>query len=53
MNQAELIDAIPSKTGQRKTTTRQGLKGSIETLTETLTQGESVNIPGFGALKCV
>jgi DNA-binding protein HU-beta len=53
MNQAELIDAIASKTGQPKTTVRQGLKALIETLTETLAQGESVNIPGFGAFKCV
>lgn len=53
MNQAELIDAIASKTGQPKANVRQGLKALIETVRETLAQGETVKIPGFGAFKRV
>jgi DNA-binding protein HU-beta len=53
MNHAEFIDAIASKAGQPKTTLRQGLRGLIETATETLARGDSVTVPGFGTFTCV
>ncbi len=51
MNKAELVDAISTKTGQTKTDTEQTLNALLETITETVAQGHSVALVGFGTFK--
>ncbi len=48
MNKAEFIDAVAEKSGLSKKDTKGAVDAVLETLTETLTKGESVAFIGFG-----
>jgi len=48
MNKTELVDAIAEKSGLPKTQAARALDAFIETVTDSLTQGESVTVIGFG-----
>ncbi|MGB3514520.1 MAG: HU family DNA-binding protein [Microcoleaceae cyanobacterium] len=48
MNKTEFIDAIASKTGLTKKDARTSLEATLETITEALVQGDSVQFIGFG-----
>ena len=51
MNKSELIDAIAGKTGLPKTETDQTLNAFLETVVDTVAQGDSVTLVGFGTFK--
>ncbi len=53
MNKSELIDVVAGKTGHTKTDTEKTLSALLETLIDTVAQGESVNLVGFGTFKPV
>ena len=48
MNKSEFIDAVSSKTGLTKKDTGASLEAILETITETLSKGDSVSFIGFG-----
>ena len=48
MNKQELIDAISSTTGASKAATGATLDAILHLVTETVTQGEAVQLIGFG-----
>src|SRR5690625_7617047 len=48
MNRGELIHSIASKTGLTKADATRALDATLETITEELTKGERVTLPGFG-----
>lgn len=48
MNKAELVTALAAKTGLTKKDTESFVNGLIETITETLGNGEKISIVGFG-----
>lgn len=48
MNKQELIDAISSTTGASKAATGATLDAILHAVTETVTQGEVVQLIGFG-----
>jgi DNA-binding protein HU-beta len=48
MNKAELVEAIANKTGATKAAAEGTLDAFIDTVTGTLTKGESVALIGFG-----
>ncbi|MCY4172105.1 MAG: integration host factor subunit beta [Bacteroidetes bacterium] len=51
MTKAKLIDALSNKTGLTKKESQVVLEGFCETVVEALTQGESVEIRGFGSFR--
>jgi len=53
MNKSELIDVVAAKTGHTKTDTEKTLSALLETLIDTVAQGDSVNLMGFGTFKPV
>lgn len=48
MNKAEFIDAVASKTGLSKKDTKALVDANLETITELLSKGDSINFVGFG-----
>jgi nucleoid DNA-binding protein len=51
MNKPELIDEISSKTGLTKIKSAEAIDAFVETITESLKNGESVLLVGFGMFK--
>lgn len=51
MNKQELVEIIADKTHSTKAETKKMLETFIETVTETLAQGESIQLMGFGSFK--
>lgn len=51
MNKAELVDAIARKTGETKRLTEGFVDAMIETLIETVAEGDKVSIVGFGSFE--
>ncbi len=49
MNKTELIAQVAEKTGLSKKDSELAVNASLETITETLIQGEKVQLVGFGA----
>ncbi|MBB5405967.1 DNA-binding protein HU-beta [Paraburkholderia atlantica] len=49
MNKQELIDAVAAKTGTTKAETAETLDALLGTLTSALTQGDTVQLIGFGS----
>ena len=50
MNKAELIQAIADKTGQTKVATEKTLNALLETVIDTVAQGQEVALVGFGSV---
>ena len=51
MNKAELIAAVAEKTGLSKKDTEAVVSASLEVITESLAQGEKVQLVGFGSFE--
>ena len=51
MNKAELIAAVAEKTGLSKKDTEAVVSASLEVITESLSQGEKVQLVGFGSFE--
>ena len=51
MNKAELINAVAEKTGLSKKDTEAAVSASIEVITDSLAQGEKVQLVGFGSFE--
>ena len=51
MNKAELIAAVAEKTGLSKKDTEAAVSASLEVITESLAQGEKVQLVGFGSFE--
>lgn len=51
MNKQELIEIIAEKSHTTKSDSKKMLEAFIETVTETLAKGESVQLVGFGSFK--
>ena len=51
MNKAELIAAIAAKTGETKKTAEKLVNAFVETVTEALTEGDKVQLVGFGTFE--
>jgi len=51
VNKAQLIDVIADGTGLSKAVAEKTLDVTIETITRTLKEGDSVTIVGFGTFK--
>ena len=51
MNKAELIAAIAAKTGDTKKTAEKLVNAFVETVTEALTEGDKVQLVGFGSFE--
>ncbi len=51
MNKAELIAAVAEKTGLSKKDTEAVVSASIDVITESLAQGEKVQLVGFGSFE--
>ena len=51
MNKAELIAAVAEKTGLSKKDTEAVVSASLEVITDTLAQGEKVQLVGFGSFE--
>ena len=49
MNKAQLIDAIAEKAGLTKADSKKALEAFIETVGETLKNGDKVALVGFGS----
>lgn len=49
MNKQELIDALGSKMGSGRAEAEKALAAFVEVITESLKNGQEVNISGFGA----
>ncbi|MDR7009603.1 HU family DNA-binding protein [Paraburkholderia strydomiana] len=49
MNKQDLIDAVASKTGSTKAKTAEALDALIGTITTVVTQGDTVQLIGFGS----
>ena len=48
MNKAELIDAVSAKSGLTKADTDRAIKALIDTVSETLANGDQIALVGFG-----
>ncbi|GHU53860.1 DNA-binding protein HU [Clostridia bacterium] len=53
MNKQELVSAIAEKSGLTKTDSEKALKGFIDAVTETLVNGDKVQLVGFGTFETV
>ena len=51
MNKQELIEIIAEKSHTTKSDSKKMLDAFLETVTETLAQGDSVQLVGFGSFK--
>ena len=51
MNKKELVDAIASKTDSSKASTERALSALIEVISDTLSKGDSLTLPGFGTFE--
>lgn len=51
MNKNEMIAAVAEKTGLAKKDAEKAFSAILETITETLVQGEKVQIVGFGTFE--
>ena len=51
MNKSELVDAMAKKTGFKKTDAEKALKVFIETVSDELKKGNSVQLVGFGTFE--
>lgn len=51
MNKQELIESIADKSHTTRSDSKKMLEAFIETVTETLAKGESVQLVGFGSFK--
>ena len=51
MNKAELIAAIAAITGETKKTAEKLVNAFVETVTEALTEGDKVQLVGFGSFE--
>lgn len=51
MNKAELIAAVAEKSGFSKKDTEKVLNSTLETITETLKDGDKVQMVGFGVFE--
>ena len=51
MNKAELIAAVAEKTGFTKKDAEKALNSVVEVITESLAQGEKVQLVGFGSFE--
>lgn len=51
MNKAELITAVAEKSGFSKKDTEKVLNSTLETITETLKDGDKVQLVGFGVFE--
>ena len=51
MNKTELIAQVAEKTGLSKKDSELAVNASLETITETLIQGEKVQLVGFGTFE--
>ncbi len=51
MNKQELIEAIAEKSHTTKSDSKKMLDAFLETVTETLAQGDNVQLIGFGTFK--
>ena len=49
MNRQELIDAVAARTGGSKAATGEALDAVLETITQALTSGDTVQLVGFGS----
>ena len=50
-NKADLIDGVASKSGLTKKDATAAVEGLLETVTETLADGERVQLIGFGSFE--
>ena len=48
MNKTELIAAVAEKTGMTKKDAERAVAATFETITESLTKGDKVQVSGFG-----
>jgi len=53
MNKADLIEAIASKTGQSKKDTKNTLEATLDTIMETLANGDTISLIGFGTFSTI
>ena len=51
MTKAELVTMVASKSGLSKKDTEKAIAGMIDTITETLANGESIQLVGFGTFE--
>ena len=51
MNKAELINAAAEKAGLSKKDTESAINAAIEVITQSLTEGDKVQLVGFGAFE--
>lgn len=51
MNKTDIIDAIAEKAKMSKKDAAQALDALIETVTESLSQGDEIRLQGFGTFK--
>ena len=51
MNRKELIDALATKTGSTKADAERNITALIEVITDTLKNGESISLVGFGSFE--
>lgn len=51
MNRKELIDALATKTGSTKIDAERNIAALIEVITDTLTNGDSISLVGFGSFE--
>jgi len=51
MNKTELIALLQEKTGGSVEDTRKTINAMIDVLTESLSEGEKIHLPGIGSLK--
>jgi DNA-binding protein HU-beta len=49
MNKQELIDAVAASTGSTKAATAEAIDAVLETITQAVTSGETVQLVGFGS----
>ena len=51
MTKAELVSEVAAKSGLSKKDSEKAIAGVIETITETLAKGESIQLVGFGTFE--
>lgn len=51
MTKAELVSEVAAKSGLSKKDSERAIAGVIETITETLAKGESIQLVGFGTFE--
>jgi DNA-binding protein HU-beta len=49
MNKQELIDAVAGQTGESKALTSQAIDAFVDTVTQALVKGDSIQLIGFGS----